>query len=438
MAPLENFSFFKTEVGNRPRKAKGRPKDPGGPDKRPGKGGGGKRRPASAAGSMIRMVQATLRATTGTQDFTVAGFGTCVAALFIMSTATTIGLPRNNLMASVGAADGTNQWVCTGTHTHNVSIGTSDRRGATDEVLMFINSSGSVVQEANFDSFITDGVRINLAVTDGFTRAVTVYLIGGGATAACGTGALGGSGATVTFAPGIESDVLIIAHMTLHAIDDTVKDASSFGLGYGTWDGATILQSSFIGINANTTEGDPRAQVTDDTIVAFHDTRQATLGNITTTEFDLTSSADDLTGADIGFLSINIGAATAWTGILTSPTTTGEHAFTGVGFTPKFGMITTTMLTDLDVVEVDAKAGAYGLGGFVSTSEEFSNSWADEDNSATIDAQGNADTKSINMDEHDGTDAYEANFVAFTNDGVTLDFTVANSTARLWPSLFIG
>ncbi len=171
--------------------------------------------------------------------------------------------------------------------------------------------------------------------------------------------------------------------------------------------------------------------------VVWNDARYATLDNITTTAFDLISSADDLTGRDIGFVAINLGVnGASWTGVLTAPTATGNHVFTGVGFKPTFGMLYTTMLTDLNTEEADAKAGAHGLSGF-SKDTEFSRSWASEDAADPSNSQTLADNKAVNMPLDDGLTGFEGRFAKFTSDGVIITFSAVDSTARLWPSLFL-
>ena len=389
--------------------------------------------------SPIQPVRVALRATTGTQDFTVSGFGTPVAAFFVFDNTPTDALAKTDIRGSIGATDGTNQWVMAGSVRSAVTDTDTFRRAATDEVIMLLNTTtGAVIAEANFDSWVTDGVRINVTVTVASAPLLTVYLIGGfGVTAAVGSGALAGISAVKTFTPNLETNALLVAHTGL-AMDDTARAQRFLALGFGSWDGATVLQASYAHTSVDAVAvTDVRARADAAKIVTFHDTRTATLGNITSTEFDLTSSANDLTGTDIGYLAINLGASRkAWVGTLTTPTTTGEKAFSGMGFSPSTGLLIPNMMTTDATGETDAKAGAFAISGFTAAAA-FCQSWADEDAETVTDAQSLTDDKAVNLDADDGTDAFECDFTSFDVGGVTLDFTITDGASRLWPALFM-
>ncbi len=416
-----------------------KPKGPGGSGNGGGQSGGGDGRGRGRASiTPIRMVQAALRGTTGTQDFTIEGFGTPVAALFVVGNGGVSQTPTDGARPSIGATDGTNHWVISVTDRHGQASSDLERRAATDEVIMILTAGGGVLQEANFDSFITDGVRINLAVTDGGLRAVTCYLVGGtDVTAAVGSGPLGDSSATVTFTPNLEMNALIMG-TTLDLIDDVADVSGVIEVGFGTWDGSTVLQNSYhwTGID-NQASGDPRSKVRNDKIFSRAGTQFATLENITSTQFDMTSSADDNTGMGIGWLAINLGSkGEAWTGVETMPTSTGNHVISGVGFKPSFGMFCATMIDTLTTQQIDDTAGAFAISGF-NVNEEFCHSWANEDASATTDTQSVTRDVAIDLDDDDGTDGFEGTFSSFTNDGAIINFSIVPGTARLWPTLFM-
>ena len=80
------------------------------------------------------VTRAALRTTTGTQDFTVTGFGTPKCAIFFVTSAVTDATEAAGLNWSMGATDGTNQWtVCCRADDNNATADT-DRRAAADGI----------------------------------------------------------------------------------------------------------------------------------------------------------------------------------------------------------------------------------------------------------------------------------------------------------------
>ncbi len=389
------------------------------------------------------MMRAALRTTTGTQDFTISGFGTPVAAIFVMGENQADG-DEAGWRSSFGATDGTNHW-CTAVYaTHAAASSNTARRGATDEVFMILDSgSGAVDAEGNFDSFITDGVRVNVAVVGNpNARLLTVYLIGGsGVTAACGKSALGDAAATVTITPNLETDVLINASHGV--IDDVNATAGYVRRGFASRNSSgTITQcGQDVFMQDAQTETKMLAHVSSNEAIAYAFGEGATFGNVTSTEFDMVSGSADLTVIEMGWVAINLGSGgESWAGIQDTPITTGEHTFTGVGFEAGFGMMFTNMMSAVNADKSDAEAEASGVGGFSATTE-FSHGWVDNDGDTNTTNRSAAQAAAITLDKNNGAnahqDAFDATFVAFTSDGVTLDFTVADGTARKWPSLFI-
>lgn len=405
-----------------------------------GKGRGRGRGAAGTGGTMMEMVRVAMNTSTGTQDITFAGFGTPVAAIFFFANAVTDGTMRDNCQQSIGATDGTNQWVVVQARDQGVPTANTNRFGMNDKIAVNMNGSATISMEAQFDSWITDGVRIDITDAPGAAHLLTVILIGGaGVTAAVGIDTLADAGLAKTITPSLRTNILFACGM-----DGTMDDTAGGGYGtiswgFGTWDGSTLLQT---GLHTYANDGGGtsvcEAIVRDTDILSMPITKLATLGNITATAFDITSGAgDDLTARDMGWLAINIpDGAKAWTGILDSPTATGEKTFSGIGFKPTSGILAMNFVQTVDTRIQTGDAGAWGHSVFTAT-DEFSVSYADEDAEGTMDTQSLSDDKAINLDEDDGTDGFEATFVEFTGDGVKLDFTVADGTARKWPALFV-
>lgn len=173
----------------------------------------------------------------GTQDFTVAGFGTPKAAIFISSRATSAGQATlAHASLSVGFTDGTRQAVVNTRARDNNASNYAGERGATDEVHLIANvtSSAAIDGEANFDSWITDGVRLNWGNAPSLGWQILCILIGGDGDAYVGTVDATAADQDVT-APGFEpSLVFTIATIADNFADTGTNSRSSLSLGLST------------------------------------------------------------------------------------------------------------------------------------------------------------------------------------------------------------
>ena len=392
----------------------------------------------------MRIVRATLRTTTGTQDFTIPGFGTPIGALFVIGMGLQDAVAADNLTISFGMTDGTNHGCVSIFSDHSAITANTTRRCASDEIFMVMDDgAGTVDAEANFDSFITDGVRINVTVVGSPTaRLLTVYLVSGvgGVTCVVGNDLFAADDATVTITPGLETDALIMVSAS-QPFDDAADDTAVFRTGVAGVSGGVLTQNV---LAFRSTDGaanaDPGARIqTNKMYVADRTPNQsATLGNITSTSFDLTSGSVDISAQRFLWMALNLGKdGNAYSGVFDTPTVTGEKTWNGVGFKPGFGLGFMSMVPTVDADHLDAGGGCHGIFGF-NEDEAFCNSLAEQDAAATTNNQALSDDKAVNLDKHGGGDALEADFVEFSTDGVILDFTIVDATVRKFIGLFIG
>lgn len=132
-----------------------------------------------AADFDMAVMQQQVATSGATQDFTISGFGTPTAALFIM------GRPESDSgnwfldALSLGMTDGTQEY-CMGHQVYN-NLTTSDtaRRFDNDRVLQYFSTTGIQYGAASFNSWITDGVRLNLDDAFIYSFLVTVVLFKG-------------------------------------------------------------------------------------------------------------------------------------------------------------------------------------------------------------------------------------------------------------------
>ncbi len=388
----------------------------------------------------IAVTRVSINTTTGTQDIVVAGFGTPKLALFTLSHAITDGVVRDGINASFGAADGTNEWAVSCKAQHNVGNSNTSRRSATDEIAFVVDggSGHNPTVEINFDSFIANGVRINIGLNDGASAyLLTVTLFRGDDLAVeVGTKTLATDTNTVTVTPGFELNALITGSSITPVFGDTTTATAFLSMGFASYDGDNINQTAFVyrsndAAGAAETVGDVRT----DGVITVPADRFAILENITDTAFDIRSSG--FTSWELGYVAIGLSnGAKAWAGILDSPTGTGNNSWTGVGFRPTFGALIPNMITAVDTAQDTGEASSFGVYHFTE-STEYITAWADEDGATTMNAQLLSDD-SLNLDDDAGSAAFDATFVSFDSDGATLNFSVADGTPRKWPALFIA
>ncbi len=384
------------------------------------------------------VVQVPMRLTTGKQNIKIPGFGRPTGAIIICGNGSLITNPSNECLMSMGATDGTNQFALTTLAEHGKANADCYRRATTDEIVMMVGGSGVVFAEANFDSFIQNGIRINVTVTDGGGRAMNVLLFHDDVQVSVGASTLATEDNAATFTPGFEMDALFTFSL-FTAFNDTSIGARTMVTGFGSWDGVTVRQTSLGTYSLDgAATGDPRAQTTELGVwVNPNDAGPvyAELGNITDTTFDLTSKAGNLSGVTLGYLALKLPGGQAWAGVLDSPASTGNFSWSQIGFKPNTAIIQPTLLQAEDTSVADGDAGAFGWSMFTEDVETC-RSWADEDASTTTDTQSDVAATAIDIDLDDGAAGFVGSFLSFDTHGVTLNFSAVPGTARKWPALF--
>lgn len=129
----------------------------------------------------IKMKTAHVAASTGsgTQDFTIAGFdSTVVGVIFEWCGGTGIGVAGVDCMPGRGYCDGTRNVSVCALSDHNVTTGDTSRRITNAACLSFIGENQTSIGSFSFNSFITNGVRLNIGESAEFGYLVQFTLIG--------------------------------------------------------------------------------------------------------------------------------------------------------------------------------------------------------------------------------------------------------------------
>lgn len=398
----------------------------------------------SAMSFSVAVIETSGGDVSGNQDITKSGFGTPKAAIFI--TSYNPAAARGDYAQahfSFGFTDGTNQYVATMLDLDGLGTTDAHRRQATDEVIMFLddNTPANVEQEANFVQWITDGVRINWATSNPPSdRAVTVILLGGTDLSAKVNTVTFGTEDTLVHVTdvGFEADALITAGVGADGTTglDSDQAHSVYGLGL-VHNGVSVTQrgiafmsqdnlvtSNIGGILMTNGAG---GQVTISGV-----TWRADFSNFDSAGFDCHSRGGDSASDIVGYLALKVAGRTLWVGTVDAPTATGNNSQTGPAFQPDFVMQILSMATAIDTHDVTGKHGAFGVSVIDSAGAESYEGVAMEDGAGTSNTARISDADAINLDDDDGTDAFDATYVSMDANGWTLNFSAADGTTRKW------
>ena len=387
----------------------------------------------------IAVTRVAANTSTGNQSITTSDLGGIVpsAALFICNRSIVNNTSRSEATVCIGAATSTTQrWAMFSTSQDALANTNVTRRGMTDQCIAIPFAGGTIDGEADFVSFITNGVTINWTNAPGNAYLVTVVLFANISGAYAGTFAPGtsvGSAVDVT-APNFQPDVVFLA-ATGDTFNDTGTSAHSPSWGWAIRDGSNsqrcILQSEADGVAVGT----PRAYLSTAYGVANLDPSTNNLlwageiGSFDSQGFSCTLRVGSAGTDDVGYLAINLNGASVWTGTHTTPTATGNQSSTAPGFQPQVLFLGMTHLTSTDTGVQSNDAGAFAMWVTTSTAQ-YSYSTEIQNGSATTSTECLSRNWSVDIDNHDHTTGIEATLVSLDTNGWTLNFSDTLAAAR--------
>lgn len=383
--------------------------------------------------------------TNGNVDIVTTGLNgvTPKAALFVTSDTPNWVTPATFTGSiTIGATDGTRQWLAGIVHPDGNTTGTlSYRRNSTTQCVGRLDTSliftgvGTFVKWLSTTDTGTDetGVRVNITSATGYTRGYVILFAGDDVSARADNftaHATVDSTVNVT-APGFRSKLTLLA---------TTNGASSpnglFAYGFAANDGATITQRSMAVNYQNIAP--PTANyglVSSDSghlqIFGSSITYRTEIGD-NANGFNATSRVGGSGGDVVYYLALDFVGRDVWVGSFDTPTATGEFSETSPGFKPQIVSFITSMMTAEDTVKANNEPGLFGVSAFTET-EEHSVSMTVEDNVSTTNSSNVADnTKAVNVDDATQTAAFDAAFTEMLSTGWKINFSTANGTARKW------
>jgi hypothetical protein len=384
----------------------------------------------------LRTVRVLTLGTTGTQDITISGFGTCIGAIFDMNVGDTDNTVQTTDRSSIGFCDGTRQAVsAVGSGNGNTTTETA-RLERDNAVIVDLSGNQSIAGLAVFDSFITDGVRINVT-TASANRFCNVTLIGGDATnvyvnysPALGTSA----GNTVISTVGFEPDLVQASCTGLGAVN-SVAAHSIITRGIAVNDGAdaNFMRGAFDQSGISTTNTGSYVSNVYSIGQFFNNTLGwgASIGSYTSNGFTVTTNTDS--NDDIfAYIAIKFADTFVKAEIEDSPSTTGSSSLGATPSTPNFLQIIGSGASALNT----ATAGLNESDSYFDATNQYSASSYSVDNVSTSD--NGKINKSGGLRQLDSSGATEINstFTAFTSTGATFNFSP--TVARKFITLFVG
>jgi hypothetical protein len=391
----------------------------------------------------VAVTQVACSGSTGNQDITTADLGgdTPVAAFFMVTYCEVNGTEVVDAVFGMGAATGSsNRWaMCVGDR-NGQDPTDSNRRGATDECVMVIYpGNGAINGEADFVSFITNGVRINWgAATDDNYLLTVVLFAGTDVSAQADVFAMpAASGNTIDVnTVGFEPDLLLTACFGATFIDSaTLGYHHSHGLVLNkvadeqyswTYRSETAAATSAIAGQISTSYGIGQVGGTG----AY--TWAGEFGSFDANGFSCTTRVGGSASDEVGFLALAFdGAVDFEGGIIDTPVAGGNQSIADPAFTPQYVHVGMTYFQSIDSADATADAGSYGVSSF-DDDDEYSNSAQIEDNSPASDTQSMTDDQCVNLPQDDGSTGFTATFVSFDANGWTWNFGDTLGTARKW------
>lgn len=397
-----------------------------------------------ASAAVVRNV--SLAGITGTQTYTVSGFGTPKAAIFIANEATVNQVSHADASIGFGFTDGSRQF-CVAAHSQDSQADSNTaHKTSTTQCIEIISSDATHIGYASFSQWVTDGVEINWTAAPDVTGWFVTCILVGGSDVSMYAGDFTASGSVTTETnvtdPGFTPDSVILIGAGNDAYDtqDSPTAQALFMLGFANWDGATVTQCS-----SNWQADDASATSVNRNLVSdlYANEHPAASYAIEIKDFDAQgfSAWTRIAGGAFKYAYLAMkfgGVAGHWAGIVTSPTTTGNKSVTTPGFKPQLvlQLPCTVTIKNSSRTSGSTGAGAFGLTAFDAASI-FSTTVEDEDAAAFMVTDSWADTRLVCRDYLQQI-IYVATFVSFDTNGWTLNYTTASLSGRVWPTLAIG
>jgi hypothetical protein len=383
----------------------------------------------------------------GTQDVTISGFGTPKGAIFIFSCATVNDTVTTHSRYGIGMTDGTREFCWYQVDRDALSTIDSHRRSWTSCIKSFTIGGTSIDLDFSFNSWITDGVRLNIDNTSPSAFLVTTVLIGGADVSNVYVNAyndLGTSTRTVNItAPGFEPDIVFLPMPFMTDYNGSVNFFDTrLSLGVGVNDGtdkqAAIASHSDDGVGTS----DVRTGVSNTYGIVRVDNGNSSFGltgNIT--DYDASGFSVGVTNSAVSailfYMCIKFNAGVKFDVIDLDIPTSGTYTISSLGFRPEFGFMCTAIApTTRETVE-SANDLSFGIFAHDETNQYMVNTKAQGDASTSVCKTLAADSFKM-LDYNTANTEIEVSNLAIKGDGYEWSFTTHPGLTTLGWALAIS
>jgi len=366
------------------------------------------------------VIQTTTGVSSGNVDFTSAGFGLPEAAIVIVGHIA--GAP-GNISLSYGFTDGVNQRLSAVSHGEGGSLG--ERCHSISRIYQLCGAA----EHATFDSFVTDGIRLNFPVAPGASRPVTIILFKGGQFS---VGHRVITSGVESVALGFQPNLVFTSCVGMNASFDIATSNGIFALGAIHEDAGTVTQYTAAYVSNGSSRsiaGAVGAWATCQIFSGSTPTWSSTMENFSATGFDFNTSGT--AGDAVHYLAIDsLGAGVS---IEQVGSAAGSVVNTAPGFTPDFLMMLSTGNFAIGSVSTGDLRALYGVSAN-SPSVSSSISLAADVSAAPelSETYSSSMVSDLNLMNGGGTsDFVKSTLTSFDATGYTLNYTVAPATPRL-------
>ena len=391
----------------------------------------------------MQVTRFTTNTSTGTQDITITDFGTPQIAMFFFNgeNSTADGVTSHAIIG-MGATDGTTQWALAMSEEDGVGNNDGGKNQRIDRVVNILDENTGVPAKASFDSWITDGIRINWDANTLSTGVLVTCVLIGGATNAYTYYKKWGYVVNQTVDitdPGFEPDFVLFGCIGTPYLNNTA-DYGMFSFGFGINDNDVTQKCIAYGTANNAAISGYGMQVFSNRVASqtinTGTSWAAELSDFDANGFSLTSRLGSGGGDWIFYIAIKTEKA-VWSGSIDSPTSTGNHAVTGTKLDPDFVFMMESMVQTEDTFISTGDAGGFAITAFDDTNE-YCHGIATEDDVTVTNTESGLDNIAVYYNKDDGTAAFDATHVSMDEGGWTLNYSTVDGTTRKWIAFAIG
>jgi hypothetical protein len=329
----------------------------------------------------------------GNQDITISGFGTPKAAIFIVTKAIADDTAADQANLSFGVTDGTNQGACDVVADDGAVTSNTARIASTDEVIQIMDSgAGTIDGEANFNSWIPNGVRITWGNAPAAEYLITVVLLGGDDLSAFVNISSSLTATQVSETGfGFEPDVMVVASRGNQPFNDSAIIYAVLGVGFAVNDGSETQRSLNWGDMDGVGNTVVNAKLSTSAVIdcVVNDGQSSSLVLDSFDSDGVTWTPTGFSGDQVVFLALNFnGAAQAGISTQSMPSGAQTVSYTWPGFEPGLFMSLCFNDTVVDIMATSSDAEMFAIG-VTDGTNEYINMIHSDDN------VGTSDTKSL-------------------------------------------